>query len=385
MKKIIFITADRYPEGNAGATRTLSLALAYKDIEFKPVVIGLGDSTRFKFVEFCGVEYCSLRIGKNSLLSRLFSRMLFPILAMNKIKTIGYSDIDGIVFISGPICFLRTLKRFTTKHNIKLLYDAVEWYSPSEFSNGERNWAYKVNDKINRKIIDSSIRVIAISNYLEDHFVLKGCRVIRVPAILDVLGVFPEIRMNNNGIINIVYAGMPGSKDHLKELIDAVLDLDKYSRSRIMVRIVGINRENYEKKYGAIDKSDDEINISFYGRLSRVETLEIVKKSDFAFLLRPNEERYAKAGFPTKVAESMSLGTAMLCNISSDLDMYLYDGENSIILSDCSEQGCLIALNRILSLSCQQIELLKSNARNTAESSFDFRNYCNDFLYLINE
>ena len=51
----------------------------------------------------------------------------------------------------------------------------------------------------------------------------------------------------------------------------------------------------------------------------------------FDVLLRYSDLRYTKAGFPTKVVESLASATPVITNITSDLEMYLKDGENSVI------------------------------------------------------
>ena len=99
--------------------------------------------------------------------------------------------------------------------------------------------------------------------------------------------------------------------------------------------------------------------------------------------MRPSDERYAKAGFPTKVVESLSLGTPMLCNLSSDLAMYLTDGENSIIIEDCSADACCSALRRILALSREQMNSMRLSARKTAEDAFDWRKYKEEVSMFI--
>lgn len=124
-------------------------------------------------------------------------------------------------------------------------------------------------------------------------------------------------------------------------------------------------------------------SVSFEGRRDHDYVLQAVADADFAFLLRPSEERYAQAGFPTKVAESCSCGTAMLCNYSSDLELYLHDGENSIIVSGCNVDACQTALNKILKMQPEQIIQMKENARKTAEASFDLQQYIKVFSILV--
>lgn len=83
-----------------------------------------------------------------------------------------------------------------------------------------------------------------------------------------------------------------------------------------------------------------------YGRISRTEVLEDIKCLTFSILLREENLRYAKAGFPTKVVESLFCKTPVICNISSDLAKYLNDGENSMIVETCSSEGLAQVLRK---------------------------------------
>ena len=73
----------------------------------------------------------------------------------------------------------------------------------------------------------------------------------------------------------------------------------------------------------------------------------------------------------------------MLCNLSSDLAMYLTDGENSIIIEDCSADACCSALRRILALSREQMNRMRLSARKTAEDAFDWRKYKEEVSMFI--
>lgn len=41
-----------------------------------------------------------------------------------------------------------------------------------------------------------------------------------------------------------------------------------------------------------------------HGRVSREEVTQALSNSDFSILLRPSNERYTKAGFPTKSVDA---------------------------------------------------------------------------------
>ena len=65
----------------------------------------------------------------------------------------------------------------------------------------------------------------------------------------------------------------------------------------------------------------------------------------------------------------------MLCNLTSDLNKYLVDGQNAVIIKECTEESALSAIKRILLLSRKEINDMKMRARETAEINFDYRNY----------
>ena len=333
MEKIfVIVTGDKYPDENAGAVRTHSFAKIFTEFGFFPCVIGMGRSTSFQWGEYDGISYCSLRYDRKNRVSRIFGRALFghnlkKVLNRNKL-----SDISGILYVSGGFFALRYVKRLSHRYAIPLYFDSVEWYSPSEFKMGKLSPAYMANNRLNTHSVDRKFRVFAISAFLEEHFRSRGIPTIRIPVIMDVQKM-PFREANDESTesekIRMIYAGSPGRKDRLGEMVEAIGLLSPEERRRIDFHIVGLTSEGYAKIYGEVPPSELAESVVFEGRKPRHEVIRQVADSDFAFLLRPPEERYAKAGFPTKAVESLSVGTPMLCNFSSDLSAYLKDGENS--------------------------------------------------------
>ena len=122
-----------------------------------------------------------------------------------------------------------------------------------------------------------------------------------------------------------------------------------------------------------------------HGRVSRNEVLTALAGADFSMLLRPPEERYAKAGFPTKVVEGMMSGCAMLCNVTSDLGEYLVDGENSVLVGGAGASDVTKSLDRIAAMGRERIEAIKASARETAVRCFDYRRYVDQLGGFIDE
>ena len=81
----------------------------------------------------------------------------------------------------------------------------------------------------------------------------------------------------------------------------------------------------------------------------------------------------------------MSTGTPILCNLSSDLGMYLVDGKNSILVNQPTEKELKNAIKRILTLNKKQLEQMQMLSYETAINNFDRTRYLDDFRNFLIE
>lgn len=384
MDKIVYIiTGDNYPNGDAGAIRSHSFAKLFQSSGYRPIVIGMGKMTNFKMEKYDDVDYYSLRYSFHNLIFKILGRVLFSLNVKRIINKSEMNKVYGIMFVSGGKSILDYIKSLSKKYNIKLFYDAVEWFSPSEFKDGKNNSLYKYNEQLNSIYIDNSFNVISISKYFETYFKEKNINTIRIPVIMDV----NKINYNKNTneeFIKIVYAGQMGGKDKISYFISALNLLSPEDLNKLRMYIIGVTLEDYEKEYGEISSKLKNHSLFFTGRISRDEVLQHLIESDFTLLLRPEDERYAKAGFPTKVVESLSSGTPVICNYTSDLSLYLKDNYDSIIVKNFSVEACYEALKKALSKNNQERISMQKNARKTAEENFNWINYIANFKKFIN-
>ena len=145
--------------------------------------------------------------------------------------------------------------------------------------------------------------------------------------------------------------------------------------SLIEMVIIGCTQDEYEEKFGKIGGGLINRQVFFKGRIERGEVLRYLEKADFTMLMRPPEERYAKAGFPTKVVESLAAGIPIICNYSSDLSLYLSDCQNAVIVEDYSVLSCSKALKKAIELLPEKRAQMRLAARETAEKYFDYTMY----------
>lgn len=334
----------------------------------------MGKSTDFRTLEYDGIKYTSLRSKSNSLLSRIANYIMYKKRLKQFISINGpYSD---ILYVNAPPSSLFFLKKYAMKHNINLYHDSVEWYSPEEFLFGKFSRRYRNKEALNTKWIDKQFKVFAISSFLHHHFMNKGISSLIIPAIMDKDGIsFNKKKVNNKLVLS--YAGHIGKKDYIKEMLEGLALLNSEELEKIEFNIFGANETELKRVTGISEEVFHKIKskLNCRGRVPREVVLQCLVGTDFTVLLRHPELRYAKAGFPTKVVESLFSATPVICNISSDLDKYLMDNKNAIIVEGCSAESFARSIKKALRLTDDNIKNMQIDARETAERFFDYRIY----------
>jgi glycosyltransferase involved in cell wall biosynthesis len=380
-KTVVMISPNNFPNGDAGAVRDLSFAKIYMKLGYTPVVFCLNRKEKSGVYE--GIQYHSYFIEAGTILSKVIRYVKQKNIVLEMVERV-FSEKGNISLIHlygvSNIIF-ECMIRFARNHNITLIHDSVEWYSPCEFKHGKWDISYIVNNRLNTRVVRNPVKVIAISEFLKDHFVSRGIQTKRIPVIMDVKGARYESHRQDD-VINLIYAGSPANKDYLKEIILAVQQLDDEEKQKLKLNIYGASEEQIINSLGVtqLDKC-----VIPHGRVAREVVKAALLESDFSLLLRPQNERYTKAGFPTKSVEAMSHGVAMICNLTSDLGMYLRDGENAIIVNDCSVDAMTEAIRKALKLDRASMDRIKRNARITAEINFDYRCWIDIVGELIEE
>ena len=153
------------------------------------------------------------------------------------------------------------------------------------------------------------------------------------------------------------------------------------------MHIVGVTALEFKHSYGLDLLSILKIDgvVQFYGRVANIEAKRIVASCDFLVVLRKNE-RFVQAGFPSKVAESLCLGTPIMANLMSNLDEYLIEDENSIIVTDVSAVGFSMAIRHANQLKKEQyISIMQKKALDTGQLSFAAQTYATAMDTFISE
>lgn len=274
---------------------------------------------------------------------------------------------DAVILYNATSFIESKIIRYCRSEHIRVYGDVTEWYEVRT-PRGKKDLFLYVDalsvDRRIRKLDQKLDGVIAISKYLYDYYSKQGVSVIRIPPIFH----YDRQYLDTDGECKtILYAGSPAvGKDEIGILIDAVKAVNRES---VMLRLVfvGVNRpEDADtlEKYG----------ITFRPRCNTDQVIEYVRASDFTVLFR-REKRFAKAGYSTKVAESLFNGVPVLCNEIGGTDTDIENRKNGIKIKGLSMEDVHEGLLQIARLNREESAQLRRNCRVIGDRLFNADHY----------
>lgn len=284
--------------------------------------------------------------------------------------------IDLVLQFGGYSPYSRKLLKWCAENNCHLMINVVEWFGASQLPLGWGGPFHVSNEIALRHYFPKAGNIIVISRYLENYYSSRGCRTIRIPPIIDCGRVVPRLRKERaDELLLLAYAGSPGKKDLLDPVLEALFRVNAQGIRASLV-LVGVSPTEALLRTPLQGRglSLPPEWLRAIGRVSIERAMEEVRNADFSILFRP-KRRYSEAGFPTKVVESLSLGTPILCNLSSDLGEYLNHGREAMICSDFTVSAITARLEEAIVLGPVALEGMRVCARSCAEEHFDVRTY----------
>lgn len=168
---------------------------------------------------------------------------------------------------------------------------------------------------------------------------------------------------NDTDAMRLVYSGSPGlgmHKDRLPLVMEA-LDRVVPGGRDFRFAVVGMTAEDYlssmPRHAGILARHA--ASIRFLGRMPHRSAVGVLRASDFSVFVR-KRNRVSEVGFPTKYAEATTCGIPVLTNRSSDIADYLFDGENGLLLPDCSPSAIEGGLARTLAMPRERLARMKA-------------------------
>lgn len=291
-------------------------------------------------------------------------------------------DKPDIIILYDPasiVTFLR-INRLCRKMRMRLVVEVTEWPEGEDFHGKDKILWWQRNFR--KSYLDKKCGYqIVISKMLEQHYREQGNHVLLLPPIYQEQDFVKERQISRVHMpLKLVFAGTLAKKDYLLSMINAVQYINQDDEKRVEFSIIGPSKEELNAK--AMIESAKGIKIM--GRLPHEEVLRIVADADFSVLLRENK-RYAKAGVSTKFSEAMCLGIPSICTSVGGTDLYVEDGVNGILVQDNEVETIVSALNRILRMDMDCIQIMKKNALKTAQEHFFDIKYNEQIKAFFNE
>ena len=296
-------------------------------------------------------------------------------------KSVKESKPD-LVISYGSTCQMQMIK-FCRKHEIPIYADATDWFEITDRNDSVLNRIFQFcGDRVIEKANLMANGVISISQFFHQYYLDRGQKSFWLPPVFE-LPPKTIFRREPGSPVRLVYAGsLGGNKDTVAPVIQCFLEETAEWMNRFELNLVGIEEADLNQSFGKHDWKEHRIHA--WGRLPHENTLRMVENSDFCILLRQNK-RYAKAGFSTKFAESMSQGVPMLCTAVGGADMLIQDMKNGVLVPDNRYETIKEALIQISELPNEKLIQMKQNAYDTAEKYFDYHNYTDSIKKFIEE
>ena len=382
MKKILYIGQIAI-EGSASCTHIRNRARFFNNIGYE--VYGLSE---------CPKNECD-KVEDTDFLKYVYMK---PFHGKGKVRGAGwiadqflgihtYNEIiRALKFISPDIIILYELnsivveeriRAYCEKHNIRLIIEVTEWMeveNRKEIATRGIVW----QKDIQKRYIDKRCgNIIAISEFLYEHYRNQGCNVIRLPPLVYDFADKDQVFRDRDAVklrrVKLVFAGTTDFKDYLEPMLRAIRKINN-NEIKIIFDVVGPSPDAIESMLEC--SSPTQYGINCYGRLSHENTLSIVRKADFSVLMRENK-RYAKAGVSTKFVEAMSLAVPSICTAVGGTDAFVTDGVDGVLIKDNSVHEVLDKLMQIVNMDSSKILQMKLNALNTAKQVFSEGQYYN--------
>lgn len=383
---VIYLGNFGKPETNAAGKRVYGNALIFSSLGYKVVLIGKDNDivnnngfllSEEKNIVFYSFPNC-LRYQTNR----------FVKCVMDVMTQVGTPDYIIRYGSPGLAEFDRRLLAICKREEIKLIADVVDWLPPNG-NNLMFNLVKKFDTYLEKAIYNKkSDGIIAISSYLSNYYAQYGNNTIIIPPIVSKY----KKNISRNSCIRVVYAGMPfrfGKRVRSVAEVKDRLDLAIRGIASVINRggavcfdIYGITKEQYLLAYpdDAYIIEAANAKIKFHGEKSMKVVQEAVNCADYTILLR-DQNRATMAGFPTKVAESISCGTPVITTKTSDLEKYILNGKTGFFIDISIEEKIGDDLLRIFNQSRENLLAMKEYCFESKQFCFDnFKDKIRNFI-----
>ena len=357
MNYILYVGVLFMPDRNAAAQRAKALATLIEQSGYIPVIIGMDDrltedteilSTKTIFGK--GMYF----VSKYPTNTKEWLRMITDISDIVKvIDELNPNNIKAIISMDYFSVALLKLMKYCNRKDIRFIVDTVDWFQKSNAS-FPRNIVKDCDTSFRMKYVHKKTeRMITISKFLYEYYKKSVKNIIMIPGIVN--GEYHDNSYVPQKQLTIAFVGSPGpkcNKEKIDWLIKIVCGINKLE-TRARFFIAGVDRDTLlsnRPDLANIERFDE--SIFCLGKLDHSECLELIKKCDFAAIIR-EDTLLSKAGFPTKLGESFQCGTPVIVTPTSNISEFI-PSTHGIIADSCTYQATEKAILQALELSVEE-------------------------------
>ena len=373
----VFICADtEFPRKGAVSNyiETFAKALKVNQKDVYVIAVSHKQEEYTRWTEYNQIVYTSIYYDVSNKRNTLCARMNIGKKMWNCIYQNGVSSEDTIICYTNNFFFMKSIYTNAEKRKIKVINCVCEWHIAQQFKYGYLDifnfWYYCLGFYCG---IGISGNVIAISRKLEEFFVKKGCKVLRFPPLID----FPQGNIELNKPcekIKFIYSGSFKNKDSMQVMLKAFAALPHDMKRKVEFHITGYSWEKLYKMSIVPQEIWENVRelLVVHEWMEYNELIELYKQMHFLLIARETN-RVTLSNFPSKVPEMMAWGIIPIMTQVGDLpNLYLEDGVDSILFSQCDVSECCQAITKAINLTPEKRRYMQDCARKKAEMAFDY-------------
>lgn len=397
---IVYIGSFRFPLGDAVAKRVLGVGQVLHEMGHRVAYIGesaeipVGEMSDERY--YGNFLYCSIHESQSAVEHYTYRKDLKCVVR----KLNEWNQKYGIeaVFFTGTKCalFAAGLLKACKKIGIPTVADSMDWLVTNT-GNPIFDFVKWLDITYEMRCVNRKANgVMAISTYLEKFYKGKGMKTVVIPPISPHRSDDEEDKKVKNEVPVLIYAGIPcrmnkplsnpsSAKDRIDLVIDMLYDAHR-EKCSFQFHIWGFKKQNYLTAYPMQKDVVEELvsagKLVFGGYVPSSTVQKEIEQADFMILLR-EKNRTSMAGFPSKVSESITLGTPVITTDTSDLTTYLEEGNDSFFLDIDRMEEAKMKIKRLLNMSIEERSYIKNQTKRN--QSFSPNSYVERMTHFINK
>ncbi|WP_416327616.1 glycosyltransferase [[Eubacterium] hominis] len=381
-KTIIYMGNFQMFPLNAAGKRVLNNSKLLKSIGYNVIIISCEKVSEQTIKEIDGIKVYSVSYPLSTKEWLEYEKVYKNIITIfNEIEL--KNEVCAIINYGAPRIsfFMKKILNFCKKKNIICISDCVDWLHTPRNGNVVFRLAKWADTTYQKRYINKKMDgMIVISEFLKKYYEQTIKHIIILPPLSEkCFNSLKPINIDENAV-NILYAGIPfNTKKIIKDPIDMKdrLDLiikcfEKMTDINYNLHIYGLEKKEVIFSMPSLENTIKKIGekIHFYGLKDNDFILNEISKCDYTILFR-DKKRDTTAGFPTKVAESITQGTPVITNDTSDIRNYLEKQGLAFFVNDIND--ATNEVKKIIENNKSQINDLKNKCKSSG--IFEYSSY----------